>query len=80
MFAKNNQFKPFPMTMNKNISNNLTRIVKSYHVSNTIDQLKFIDVDPNRPEEIIRATYQPVKNNSGVPGKFLACNRYLNPF
>jgi len=50
--------------MNIKIDNNLARIVKSNNVTNTFDQLNFINIDPNSPEEIIRATYQPENNNS----------------
>ena len=50
--------------MNIETNNELARIVKSDNVTNSFDQLNFINVDPNSPEEIIRATYQPVNNNS----------------
>ena len=50
--------------MNIETNNESARIVKSDNVTNTFDQLNFINIDPNCPEEIIRATYQPVNNNS----------------
>ena len=50
--------------MNIETNNELARIVKSDNVKNTFDKLNFISVDPNSPEEIIRATFQPVKNSS----------------
>ena len=50
--------------MNIETNNELARIVKSDNVTNSFDQLNFINVDPNSSEEIIRATYQPVNNNS----------------
>jgi len=50
--------------MNIKTSNELAKIVKSNDVTNTFDQLNFINIDPNSPEEIIRATYQPENYNS----------------
>lgn len=50
--------------MNIETNNESARIVKSDNVTSTFDQLNFINIDPNCPEEIIRATYQPVNNNS----------------